>query len=101
MAAQPQVDEDALQELEKVLEVPRDALQAIAGAEEFSGVVEKIIGFINGKQNEIREYESTLAEFSVNLAKRDQDLGKRERASVNVLTCNEPREHKTRNTSAH
>ena len=82
MAAQ--VDKEALRELEKVLEVPQDVLQAIAGTTEYSGVVEKVIGFINGKQNEIREYESTLAEFSVNLAKRDQDLGKRERNSNNI-----------------
>ena len=75
MAAQ--VDEEALQELEKVLGVSQGVLQAIAGAAEYSGVVEKLITFINQKQVEIRDYESTLSEFSLNLEKRDQDLGKR------------------------
>ena len=69
-------EEEWLIELETVLGVPTDILQAIAASSDFGIVAQQIYHYHSAKTNEIEDYTSALQEFTENLEQTQSQLGK-------------------------
>lgn len=63
-------------DLERILSIPLEILTALEASEEFSSVPNALVEYVSAKQNEMKECEEVIQEYTDSLEQKDRDYRK-------------------------